>query len=67
MVEKARRDGIRATAHARQSARDVAELRAEVQDLSSARSIDDWAAGNGFIPTDSAAKTGVTRIAVVLN
>src|SRR4051812_39446861 len=34
MVEKARRDGIRANARARQTSRDIAELRGDVQDLS---------------------------------
>ena len=63
MVEKARRDGIRANARALQSSRDIAELRGEVQDLSSSRSISDWAAASGFIPIDSAPEaTGVIQV-----
>ena len=53
MVEKARRDGIRATALARQTSREIADLRGEVQDLASSRSIDDWAAANGYVPTEA--------------
>ena len=53
MVEKARRDGIRATARARQTSREIADLRGEVQDLASSRSIDDWAAANGYLPTEA--------------
>ena len=68
MVEKARRDGIRATARARQTSREIADLRAEVQDLGSSRSIDDWAAANGFIPTESTPQiAGVSQIAAVHN
>ena len=64
MVEKARREGISATARAQSSARDIADLRAEVQDLSSSKSIDDWATANGFVPTESAPKaTGVVQVA----
>lgn len=68
MVEKARRDGIRATARARQSSRDIAAIRADVQELTSSRSIDEWAAANGFIPTESAPKAiGVVQIAALRN
>ena len=67
MVEKARRDGIRASERALSASRDIAALRQDVQDLSSSQSIDDWATSNGFVPTDSAPKTpGVTQI-VALN
>ena len=63
MVEKARRDGIRATARAQAAARDIAQLRADVQDLSSSKSISDWAAANGFIPIESAPKiAGVNQL-----
>jgi len=66
MVEKSRRDGMRATARARQTSRDIAELRTQVQELASSRSIDEWAAANAFIPTESAPKaTGVNQIALV--
>lgn len=68
MVEKARRDGIRATARARQTSREIADLRAEVQDLGSSRSIDDWAAANGFIPTESTPQTpGVNQLVAIHN
>lgn len=68
MVEKARRDGIRATSRARQTSREIADLRAEVQDLGSSRSIDDWAAANGFIPTESTPQiAGVSQIVAVHN
>ena len=68
MVEKARREGIRAMERARQTSRDIAELRGEVQDLASSRSIDDWAAANGFIPTESVPKaTGVNQVATINN
>jgi hypothetical protein len=63
MVEKARRDGIRATYRARQTSREIADLRGQVQELSSSRSIDDWAAANGFIATDSAAHIGANQSA----
>lgn len=67
MVEKARRDGIRASDRARSASRDIAALRQDVQDLSSSQSIDGWATSNGFVPTDSAPKTpGVSQI-VALN
>jgi len=63
MVEKARRDGIHAMTRAQAASRDIAELRASVQDLSSSRSISDWAAANGFIPIESAPKvTGVSQL-----
>src|SRR5207245_1881150 len=66
MVEKARRDGIRATARARQTSRDIAELRGQVQDLSSSRSIDEWAAANGFISAQAAPKAaGANQIAAI--
>lgn len=68
MVEKARRDGIRANARARQTSRDIAELRGDVQELSSTRSIDEWAAANSFIPTESAPKaSGVNQIVAIHN
>lgn len=68
MVEKARRDGIRASDRARIASRDIAALREDVQDLSSSQSIDDWATANGFVPTDSAPKTvGVTQIVALNN
>jgi hypothetical protein len=68
MVEKARRDSIRAAARARQSSRVIADLRGDVQALTSSRSIDEWAAANGFIPTDSAPKaTGVIHLAAIRN
>ena len=62
MVEKARRDGIRASERARSASRDIAALRQDVQNLSSSQSIDDWATSNGFVPTDAAPKaSGVTQ------
>ena len=68
MVEKARRDDIRATERARQSSREITELRGEVQDLSSTQSIDNWAAANGFIPAGSATQaTGVKQVATTNN
>lgn len=68
MVEKARRDDIRATERARQTSRDITELRGEVQDLASSRSIDDWAAANGFVQAMPSIKaTGVSQVAAVHN
>jgi cell division protein FtsL len=62
MVEKARREGIRAEALAQETSREIADLRGQVQDLSSSKTIDDWAIANGFIPTESVPKaTGVSQ------
>lgn len=63
MVEKARRDSISATARARTASREIAELRQRVQNLNSSSSIEDWAATNGFIPTESTPKAeGVNQL-----
>ena len=68
MVEKARRDSIRANARARQASRDIAELRGTVQDLASSRSIDEWAAANGFVPLESVTRAlGAPQIAAIPN
>jgi hypothetical protein len=53
MVEKARRDGIRASARARAAANQVAELRGNIQALVSAGGIEAWAIEQGFIPVDA--------------
>jgi uncharacterized membrane protein len=49
MVEAARRDSIRSTEKARYAARQSAILREQVQGLTSAKAVDDWAKSNGFI------------------
>jgi hypothetical protein len=54
MVEKARRDGIRATTRARGAANQVAEARLEIQKLVSPAAVDEWATVNGFVPVDAA-------------
>lgn len=67
MVEKARRDGIRASQRALTASREIATLREEVQDLSSSQSINDWATANGFVPTDAAPKAAGVNQVVALN
>ena len=53
MVEKARRDGIRASGRAREAASRVAELRTQVQDVMSPGAIEAWALQQGFVPLDA--------------
>ena len=48
MVEKARRDSIRSVERARYAARESAVLREQVQSLTNAYAIDEWARANGF-------------------
>jgi P2-related tail formation protein len=60
MVEKARRDGIRAAQRARAASGEISALRLRVQALTSSSSIEQWAVTNGFTPADQTArKTGV--------
>ena len=49
MVETARRESIRSTEKARYAARQSTILREQVQSLTSAKAIDDWARANGFV------------------
>lgn len=63
LVEKARRDGISASARARTASLEIAELRQRVQDLTSSRSIEEWAATNAFAPTEATPQTqGVNQL-----
>ena len=67
MVEKARRDGIRANKQARDASRDIATLRGSVQDLTSSQSIQQWAATNGFVPIEASPKASGVRQLVAFN
>lgn len=53
MVEKARRDGLRAVGRAREAAKEVALLRDKVQAMTQASAVDNWAQENGFVSPDS--------------
>ncbi|HWA84297.1 MAG TPA: hypothetical protein VG820_12710, partial [Fimbriimonadaceae bacterium] len=53
MVEKARRDGLRAVGRAKDAAKEVALLRQSVQDMTQPSRIDAWAEENGFVSPDS--------------
>jgi hypothetical protein len=56
MVEKARREGIRAVERSFAASRDATSLRQRVEVLTSEKSIEDWARLNGFVASDLAAK-----------
>lgn len=67
LVEKARRDSISASGRARAATREIATLRQRVQDLTSSRSIEEWALANAFAPTeDTPQSQGVNQL-VALN
>lgn len=64
MVEQGRREGIRASARAREAHRVEAILKRDLASLTSARAISDWAAANQFAipvpgskPSDAAASS----------
>ena len=56
MVEKVRREGLRAAERAREARKSEAILRQQVDILSSLGSVDDWAAAHGFTPPGGFAK-----------
>lgn len=66
MVEKARRDGIRALARARTAVRESAVLRERVQLLSSGAAIDTWAASNRFVQSGAGPEAAKVKNLVAL-
>jgi len=52
MVEKARRDGLRAVERNKAATKEVALIRESVQALTSSTAIQAWAERNGFIPPE---------------
>jgi|GEM_PF-2419979 len=52
MVEKARRDGLRAVERNKAAIKDVARIRDRVQELTSSAAIQQWAEINHFIPPE---------------
>lgn len=55
MVEKARREGIKALSRAVDARKEEASLRRRIDSLSSLSSIDDWARTHGFVSPESVA------------
>lgn len=61
MVEKARRDGIRATERAREARRVEAALRQRILVTTSYASVAQWASSNGFVASSAVADPSLER------
>jgi hypothetical protein len=58
MVEKARRDGIRASQRLKSASKEQAILRDRVLSMTRASSVSAWAQENGFVSLDTVAEEG---------
>lgn len=67
MVEKARRDGIRAVERSRDARAAEAVLRTKVNELTSLSAIQDWAYSHGFEAPDAPSLPSSQRNLVALN